>query len=58
VVRNNPNFRPKSYNNVPPPAGLNNGTGRGRPNGNRGGNAPGGRGRGSARGRKPAQAAE
>lgn len=58
VIRNNPNFRPKSYNNVPPPAGLSNGAGRGRPNGNRGGSAPGGRGRGAARGRKPAQAAE
>ncbi|KAI7974680.1 hypothetical protein EIK77_003828 [Talaromyces pinophilus] len=58
VVRNNPNFRPKSYNNVPPPAGLNNGAGRGRANGNRGGNALGGRGRGAARGRKPAQASE
>jgi 5'-3' exoribonuclease 1 len=35
-VRHNPNFRPKSYNNVPPPASL---------------NAPAGRGRGGGRGR-------
>ncbi|KAJ4346863.1 exonuclease II Exo2 [Didymosphaeria variabile] len=41
VVNNNPNFRPQNYNNVPPPASLENGgRGRGR-----------GRGRGGFRGR-------
>jgi 5'-3' exoribonuclease 1 len=48
VVQQNPNFRPQSYNKVPPPAGLNrgkNGRGRHHGNGTRGGN-PGARGRG------------
>ena len=42
VVNNNPSFRPKNYSNVPPPAGLDANSGRGR--GSRGG-------RGSTRGR-------
>lgn len=48
VIQNNPSFRPQSYNNVPPPAGLNEpargrgGRGRG-PRGGRGG-PRGGRG--------------
>lgn len=41
IVQNNPNFRPQNYSNVPPPADLNAGRGRGR-----GGRADGGRGRG------------
>ena len=48
VVRNNPSFRPQSYNNAPPPPGLNEkGGGRGR-------GAPRARGRG--RGEVPAPA--
>ncbi|OAL38043.1 hypothetical protein AYO20_02495 [Fonsecaea nubica] len=44
VVQNNPNFRPKSQNNVPPPASLNQpATPRGRGRG-RGGTSRGGRG--------------
>lgn len=42
VVQNNPNFRPQNYSNVPPPANLDGGRGRGR-----------GRGRGGPRGRGP-----
>jgi 5'-3' exoribonuclease 1 len=52
VVQNNPNFRPQSYSNVPPPAGLDVGRGRGRGRG-RGGS----RGRGGPRGGAPAPAA-
>ncbi|OKL64390.1 hypothetical protein UA08_00403 [Talaromyces atroroseus] len=49
VVRENPDFRPQSYNKVPPPAGLNRGkNGRGRHHGTRGGNSTRGRGRGAA----------
>jgi 5'-3' exoribonuclease 1 len=53
VVQNNPNFRPQSYSNVPPPAGLDVGRGRGRGRG-RGGS----RGRGGPRGGAPAPAAQ
>ncbi|KAK8203560.1 exonuclease II Exo2 [Zalaria obscura] len=55
VVKNNPGFRPQSYTNVPPPAGLNDKGGRGGrgrgfvPRGPRGG-VPGGRGRGRGAG--------
>jgi 5'-3' exoribonuclease 1 len=44
VIKSNPNFRPQNYSNVPPPAGLNRGSGRGRGNGR---GAPRGNGRGS-----------
>jgi 5'-3' exoribonuclease 1 len=47
VVQNNPNFRPQNYNNVPPPANLENGgrgRGRGRGRGSRGRGAPRGGG--------------
>ena len=47
VVNNNPNFRPKNYSNVPPPAGLDSNGGRGRGRGGSRGNA---RGRGGSRG--------
>lgn len=43
VVHNNPNFRPRNYSNVAPPANLNRGGGRGR-GGFRGGNGYRGRG--------------
>ncbi|OJD17372.1 hypothetical protein AJ78_02557 [Emergomyces pasteurianus Ep9510] len=47
VVQHNPNFRPRSYNNVPPPSSLERGgSGRGR-----GGRGPRGGGRGVHRGR-------
>jgi 5'-3' exoribonuclease 1 len=56
VVNHNPNFRPQSFNRVPPPASLNNGGGgRGHPNGDRGRGSRGNpsRGRGGAdRGKK------
>jgi 5'-3' exoribonuclease 1 len=45
-VHHNPNFRPKSYNNVPPPASLDANAGRGRGRG--GGRGGRGRGRGGA----------
>lgn len=49
VVRNNPNFRPQTYTNVPPPPSLDaRGRGRGRGGGMRGN---GFRGRGAPRGR-------
>lgn len=49
IVRDNPNFRPQSYNKVPPPSDLNRGrNGRGRPHRARGGNGARGRGRGTA----------
>ena len=50
-VKHNPNFRPQSYTNVPPPASLDTGRGRGRGRG-RGAGADRGsvRGRGRARG--------
>ncbi|KJX99637.1 5'-3' exoribonuclease 1 like protein [Zymoseptoria brevis] len=52
VVRNNRDFRPKNYSNVPPPADLNQDRGRGR---GRGRGAPrGGRGGGRGRGEVPA----
>ncbi|KAJ9644251.1 uncharacterized protein PV06_05233 [Exophiala oligosperma] len=45
VIQNNPAFRPKSHNNVPPPSNLNHSnTPRGRGRGGRGGTARGGRG--------------
>ena len=52
VVRNNPNFHPKDYSNVPPPAGLDAPRGRGRGRGGRGGEQGNGnaRGRGNANG--------
>lgn len=52
VVDNNPNFRPQSHNQVPPPPDLNS-RGRGGPRGGRRGNSngPRGRGRGADRGR-------
>jgi 5'-3' exoribonuclease 1 len=54
VVENNPNFRPRVYNNVPPPASLDNPRGgqRGR------GRGRGGRGRGGPRGGAPQQASQ
>jgi 5'-3' exoribonuclease 1 len=51
VVPNNPNFQPRNYSNVPPPAALDSGRGRGRGRG-RGGY----RGRGGPRGGAPAAA--
>ncbi|KAK5728245.1 exonuclease II Exo2 [Elasticomyces elasticus] len=48
VVRNNPSFRPQSYNNVAPPADINN---------DRGGRGGRGRGRGLGRGRGRGDAA-
>ncbi|KIV86442.1 hypothetical protein PV11_02054 [Exophiala sideris] len=51
VMHNNPTFRPKSHNNVPPPAVLNNAsTPRGRGGRGRDGAARGGRGTPSVRG--------
>ncbi|KAH9809302.1 hypothetical protein Tdes44962_MAKER06162 [Teratosphaeria destructans] len=50
VVRNNPNFRPQSYNNAPPPSDLNTRGGRGGRGGARGGRGRGGRGRGQVNG--------
>ena len=47
VVNNNPNFRPQSYNNAPPAAGLDAPRGRGRGIGTR---SRGGNGRGRGRG--------
>ena len=47
VVRSNPDFRPKSYSNVPPPAGLDNARGRG---GRGGSNRSHGNGRGRGTG--------
>ena len=46
VVNNNPNFRPKNYSNVPPPAGLDSNGGRGRGSSRGNGRGRGGRGRG------------
>jgi 5'-3' exoribonuclease 1 len=48
VVNNNPDFRPKNYSNVPPPAGLDSNGGRGR--GSRGRSRGNARGRGGGRG--------
>lgn len=59
VLHHNPDFRPKSYNNTPPPASLNQppGSGRGRGFESRGNNNSRGRGRGyNPRGRGTANA--
>ena len=50
VVHNNPNFRPKNYSTVPPPAGLDASRGRARGS-SRGGGSGATRGRGNADGR-------
>ncbi|KAL3478375.1 XRN 5'-3' exonuclease N-terminus-domain-containing protein [Aspergillus californicus] len=50
VMKSNPNFRPKSYSQVPPPTGLDSRGGRGRGN-FRGGERGNYRGRGGNRGR-------
>jgi 5'-3' exoribonuclease 1 len=56
IMKSNPNFRPQSYSNVPPPAVLNQPAGgyRGRGGGPRGRGGFGGRGRGGPGGIPPA----